>query len=1062
MPSGFTVRPLDAQSVNKKDSARPRFLSAVPMRRPARVRLPELLARIRIRSGIRRTFDWLVRKKNELGWWKFLLRAFGIAVGLFVAYILLLWLTLPDIDDPESLFAAQSTIITDRNGIELYRLYKEEDRTLIPGNEIPHIMKQAVIAIEDKRFYDHGCVDIRAIVRAVVQNVIGGQSQGASTLTQQLARNALLTRQKRLSRKLKEIMLACELENSYDKETLLELYLNWIPFGQNAYGIEQASQRYFGKHAKQLTLPEAAVLASLPQRPSYFSPFGSHIHTTVSERVREAIDRGMITEAKDIPDAEVRVGLLGKYFGSGATSLYIGGRTDQVLKNMEEQGFITPAERQHAVESLKHITFTQGRENIRAPHFVLWVKRQLEEMYPDLAEKGLIEQGGWTVETTIDWRLQQEAESIVASKKEGILKAYGAHNIALMAMDPTTKEILAYVGNVEYSDASKAGKIDMVLTPRQPGSSFKPFVYATAFEAGYGPGTVLHDVPTKIGQAEPQNYEGGFWGVLTARKALAGSRNIPAIKAYFLAGEEDAVLETTAKLGAPTPLRAKEKRLQQNPDYSYGWPLGIGAAETPLLEMVHGYSTFASYGEWKPYAAIRRIRDKQGAVLPCSRCFDPNVVGEEVLDPRIAYQITSILSDVAARPGPFWQAALTIPGIQAAAKTGTSNKCLEWKVLNLICKKRKPDNVWTIGYTPAIVAGVWVGNASAEPMADNADGLNVAAPLWKEFMIRANRILKDKPTTFPMPEGLVQVQISTLSGELPAECTPVENRSAELFLQERAPTKRDPACVTLNVDKATGLLASDECPVEAQEKQSFYLPHSILPERFPQWEEGVQKWAHGTEGLPLPLAPSEKCVMTPERGVQPELTIQFPGDGGSATYPSFHPELAYKVGSGVTEIIYEIDGRVIKRATEPPYVPVLRMPRTIQKDGSHRLTVTLTDGYYNEVARSVDFRFEEDAGAPTVKFTAPQDGARIPKGAEVTLKAEATDVEGGIKYVEFYLDSVLLVRSLEAPYQVTYTMDASEGRHTLRAVAYDLAEHTSEDSIEITVGPGEAGAATPE
>src|SRR3989338_7904048 len=285
---------------------------------------------------------WLVREKNRLGWKMFLLRVFGIGFGAGVLYLGILWIMLPDIGDASTLFAAQSSVIVDRNGVELYRLFEEEDRTLIPGDQIPKHMKQAIIAIEDERFYDRGCIDIRAVGRVFSRL---GQGGGASTLTRQLARNALHLQQDNIiNRKMKELILGCKLETLYDKEHILELYLNWIPFGQNAYGIEQASQKYFGKAAKELTLAESAILAALPQRPTYFSPYGSHVRTAVDDATAEKIRLGTIADANDLPQDSIRIGLLGNDLGTGSTVFYVGGRADQVLKNMQEQEYIKDAD----------------------------------------------------------------------------------------------------------------------------------------------------------------------------------------------------------------------------------------------------------------------------------------------------------------------------------------------------------------------------------------------------------------------------------------------------------------------------------------------------------------------------------------------------------------------------------------------------------------------------------------------------------------------------------------------------------------------------------------------
>ena len=987
----------------------------------------------------------------------------ALAVVLYGVY---LWVTLPDITDPTNLLASQSTVITDRNGIELYRLFNEEDRTFVPGELIPTYMKEAAISIEDQRFYDRGCLDIRAIARAVF---LLGRAGGGSTITRQLARNALnLQQDGRIQRKLKEFVLGCQLESRYEKEELLELYLNWIPFGQNAYGVEQAAKRYFNSSAEDLTLAQSSILASLPQRPSYFSPYGYHVYTEVREGVVKKIVSGEITSAEDIESENIIIGLLGAQIGTGSTFVYVGGRTDQVLRNMEEQELITEEERLEALEELKEIEFEAARETIRAPHFVLWVREQVDELFGGTSEEGLLESGGLRIETSLDWTLQQRAEDTVERHREDLTLRYGGENMALVAMDPDTNEILAYVGNMDYSDEEHGGKIDMVQAPRQPGSSFKPFVYAAAFQRGYSPATPVYDVETKIGDDEPQNFDGQFMGLMTMREALGASRNVPAAKAYFLGGEENNILTLVSALGAPTPLARKEQLKQERGDFDYGWPLALGAAETPLLEMVSAYGALARGGTQMPVISIRKITDKQGNLLFSA---EPDE-GKEVLDERIAYQITSVLSDVSVRPEEYWKSQLSVSGFETAAKTGTSNKCLEWKdihnargeVITRQCLLRKPDNAWLIGYTPNLVAGAWVGNANSAAMYDKAGGLNTASPIWRDFMASAHRAMDNPQTTFKRPEGIVTPQVSTLSGEFPTLCTPVDKRRPDVFLQERAPTQQDPGCVALQIDKVTKLLASEECPISARESGSFLRVQSLLPDRWPQWEDGVQAWVneqmelwyaapdHSGSILPLPVAPTEYCTLalTPGRLEKPTVNIIGPSNGGTATYPTFTPRIKYTSGA-VDSVTYAIDGQEVATVTSEPFTQTLRVPRSVSESGRHTLSVTLTDAFFNTVTSSVQFTFEEDTTPPTVRFILPRDDIRLPQGGSLTMRADARDFEGGLKYVQFYLDDKLLTTKPTEPFELSYDITEEPGEYTLEARALDMSGNKASSMLMLTV-----------
>jgi membrane peptidoglycan carboxypeptidase len=993
---------------------------------------------------------------------KRLLKDGAMAFGAFlVIYIGYLWLTLPDIGNPQLLTAAQSSIILDRTGVELYRLYSDQDRTYIPGEQIPKSIKEAVVAIEDARFYDRGCIDVRAIARAIFRL---GQGGGASTLTRQLARNALdLRNENIINRKLKELVLGCQLEHAYSKDDLLNLYLNWIPFGKNAYGIGLASKTYFNKEARDLTLPESALLAALPQAPSYFDPYGKHVRTTVTESAMHKILTGKITDASQIDNEDVIIGLLGNDVGTGATMVYIGGRTDQVLRNMQDLGYIKEEDRLKALLDLKTIVFKQSRDNIRAPHFVLWVKKQVQDLLAGGAEDGLLDQGGLTIETTLDWPMQQAAQKAVAKNAEDIARIYGAHNISLVSVEQETNHILAYVGNTDYNDTTHGGKVDMAQAPRQPGSSFKPFVYGTAFEKGYGPATVLYDVPTKIGTDTPQNFDGTFWGLLNARRALDGSRNIPAAKAFFLAGGENSVLEFASRLGVTQPALAKKTRTGSGGSpYEYGWPLALGAAETPMTQMVQGYATFANGGVYKPLVSIVRIKDHRGNILYDESTLPPGV---KAVDPRIAYLVTSVLSDTASRPNGYWQNILNVPGFQTATKTGTSNKCMS-RADSGNCTDRKPSDLWTIGYTPNIITGVWLGNADSSPLSEKAESLSQASPIWQDYMIRAHKLLINPKTAFVQPSGLIQAQISTLSGELPTECTPIANRQSDLFLQESAPTTPDSACVQLLVDKVTGLLASDDCPAEATELRSFFNPHSVLAARFPDWEKSVLEWAkkemrgydpmtHTMSGtsLPLPLVPTEKCSMklTPGRTVKPTVSLSFPSAGVSAPYPVFKPTFTYTVGSTLRQVDFFIDEKQVATITEAPFNAPIRVPHSISKSVPHTLKIVMTDQYYNTASDSIQFTFGTVSGGPSVSFLAPTGPVTLKSGESLAISAEADSPTGGVKYVEFFLDNLLLTTKPQSPYSLTYPVSLDPGTYELKAVATDFSGNKSEDSVEVTV-----------
>jgi len=674
-----------------------------------------------------------------------LLANFLLLLVIFVLQLNGVWSGLSRIG-ADSFLLPQSVILTDANGTEIRRMYLEQDRLELADEVFPLTLKQAVIAIEDERYYERSCIDLRAIARALKANALEFKSQGASTITQQLMGNIFLDRRdKSFARKIIEILLSCRLEHTASRDRILGLYLNHMAFGGALYGAEEASQTFFGVNAQRLSLAQSAVLAALLQRPTYFSPYGIHLHTTVSREVAASIRKGFTRSVEQIATDALSPGLLGTtILNAKGPGVYLEGRTDLVLKAMQHSGFITDAQRADAVRELRTMRFERRQTALSLPYFTLYVQKQLNEGTIPIDQPCDAKAGGCIVQTTLDLRLQALAEEIVLSHAGEIREKYGARNMALIATDRATGHILAYIGNVSFSDTEPGSMIDMARIPRQPGSSFKPFVYATVFEQGMTPNTFLLDAPITLGGEQPRNYEGGYRDWTSVSHALAASRNIPAIRALLFAGGEEPVLQMAARAGVTTPLAAWEKNRTLNSQFSFGYPLAIGSAEVPLLEMVQGYSTLANAGVFRPLSTIRSVTTVDGK--PLDRKLNP--VGVQMINPLHARWLPSILSDTSIRPTPGWNKALTVPGIQTAIKTGTSNRCVSVNLLTSRCTLL-PGDVWTVGYTPEFVLGIWMGNADYTPLTADADGMNVVAPLWKEFIAAAHKLRPEGQTRFP-------------------------------------------------------------------------------------------------------------------------------------------------------------------------------------------------------------------------------------------------------------------------------------------------------------------------
>jgi 1A family penicillin-binding protein len=575
----------------------------------------------------------------------------------------------------------QSTKIFDRNGeVMLSSVYGEEKRTYVELSKIPTVMQKAIISTEDAKFYQHHGFDIMGIARAIkVDLETGTKSQGASTITQQLIRATFLTTEKTVTRKVKEILLSTELERKYSKDQILEWYLNKIPFGVNIYGIEEASLTYFEKPAEKLNLAESAMLAAVVQAPSYYNPYGKNVDALME-------------------------------------------RKNYVLKRMMDEGYISEDERKEAEKY--EFKFAKIQKN-QAHHFVEYVKSVLEEKYgPDALEtKGL------KIYTTLDWELQKSVEKIV---KEGVAsnaKKYGAYNGAMIVMDPKTGEILAMMGSADpWADPAPEGctsgkncKFEpwmnvAIQSERQPGSSFKPIVYASAFEKGATDQTIVVDEPTNFGGYKPNNFDMSFRGPITMRNSLAQSLNIPAVKTLRDYGGLEDTINLAKKMGIST--------LTRSPDF-YGLPFALGGADVKMVDMASAFSVFANGGYAVPYSAIIKIVDAKGDVI-----YENDKTPRKVLNKSTCDMITSILSDNAARTPVFGpNSNLRFDDYRVSVKTGTTQNSVDG---------------WTIGYTTDAVVVVWSGNNDRTPITGTV-GEMTAAPMWRKAIEKTIQLYGTKP-----------------------------------------------------------------------------------------------------------------------------------------------------------------------------------------------------------------------------------------------------------------------------------------------------------------------------
>ncbi len=825
----------------------------------------------------------------------FVVLCLGGSIFMLGAYA---WIS-RDLPDPNSLTirdVAQSTKIYDRSGEHLlYEIAGDEKRTLVTLDQIPEYAVWATITAEDRGFYEHSGIDYTGIMRAIFIDIITlSRSQGASTITQQLVKNAILSNEKTFIRKFKELILSLAIERQYTKDEIMQMYLNEIPYGSRNYGIEAASQAYYGISVNELSLPQAATLAALPQATTYYMNNPEELKA----------------------------------------------RRDWILGDMAELGYITQQEADDAIAQDTSIMALDS--NILAPHFVLWVKEQLEAEYGQ-AE---VEQDGLVVTTTIDYDMQVAAMDAVVHNKEARAETYGFNNSGLIAIDPNNGQIMAMVGSADYFNDEIDGQVNVVMQPLQPGSSIKPMIYAAGFEMGYTPNTILWDTKTEFGTDtgpySPNNYDLKEHGPLTVRSALQCSLNIPAVKMLYMIGLNRAA-EFVAKMGYTT-LEDTSR---------YGLSMVLGGAEVKLIEHTSAYGVFATEGIYNAPVSILKVEDSKGEVLQEWE----QTPGVQVLDSNIAKLMSDVLSDNEARTPIFGAGSyLTLGSRVAAAKTGTTN---DYK------------DAFIVGYTPQLVAGVWTGNTDGSTMNRGADGSIVAAPIWNEFMKLA---LANQPIQYFNEPTIPQTGIAMLDGQMPVQ--------------------------EITIDKASGKLATDRTPESYKQAMTCGEYHTILhyidPENplggivetpvdgaYERWETSVQAYiTNYNSSLTEGESALEQCSIPTDyddihiASNEPDVNIKNPGNNDSVAR-SFDIELRADANRGVNRIEYRIDDIVIKQTSNQSDI-TLSLPSWVSA-GSHTLTVIAYDDIDNQGQDKININVSEGAQEYNVRITNPFNNQEIEK-----------------------------------------------------------------------------------
>jgi len=772
--------------------------------------------------------------------------------------------TLPSVSDlRERASQFETTRILDRNGNVLYEIIDPNAgrRTYVPLDKISPYIIAATIATEDKDFYSHPGFDFWAIIRALWENYrTKGQGGGASTITQQLARNLLLSPEERVqrtyTRKAREIILAAEITRRFSKDEILELYLNENYYGNLAYGIQAAAETYFGRTANLVSLAQASFLAGLPQSPSIYD-----IHTNPEDTLRRHQQVLVLMFQLSLDRACIPV------------------------SNSDDPICVSAPDATNAADEIKTYAFHSPNIEIHYPHWVNYVRGQLEGMY----DPQTIYRSGFTIYTTLDPNLQDTAQNIVAAQVATMVEK-NAHNGALVALKPSTGEIMAMVGSADFYNEAIDGQVNMATSnTRQPGSSIKPITYVAAFEKGWTASTLIWDVPSEFPPSgdpndtrdpyKPVNYDEKFHGPMTVRTALSNSFNVPAVKTLDFVGiyddpdtdEKEGMISMAERLGISSLIR---------PDY--GLSLTLGGGDVSLIEMTGAFSVFANGGQRVPPVAILKIVDHEGEVV---YEYEPQP-GEQIIRAEHAYLISSILSDNVARSWMFGPNSTLNLSFPVAAKTGTTNDFR--------------DN-WTLGYTPDLVTGVWVGNADYTPMT-NTTGLSGAAPIWSQFMEAAVPYASGgNPSHFFRPAGIVDKIICTVSGTEPSNwCKGQRN---EIFAADQPPLPPgEDLYRKANLDTWTGLEASDAC-------KDFTDEQMVINTGGDHWAEKWLKTGAGKDWLEahdfsrdVALAPGRECAKS-----DPRPTIEFHGlnDGGTITEEKVDMKAVVDATDGVKSWILE-------------------------------------------------------------------------------------------------------------------------------------------------------------
>lgn len=1018
----------------------------------------------------------------------------GIVAGVwFLLFYGIFLFGMPSISEIETSFK-ESSIIYDREGNQLYTIYGgDENRQYIPYDQIsPHTVN-ALVAMEDQRFFSNIGFDIFGIARAGITCSLGGRCSGGSSLSQQLIKNTLLMNESLYRRKVQEIVLSLQLNIRFSKEKILELYLNKISFGSNSYGVEQASRRFFGKAAKDINILESSIIASLPKTPTGYNPYSRrdrlmgyvYYHDTKGTQegivkvdplsnpqvfttfktalsnIRFTSERGfsrvcgiapflwknqfekrigtdcLTVAKKDLLDffnsLQLSTTVIQEKISSTVIAEYEVGRKDRVLMRMYEDGYINDVEYRDAFIQGLDYSFQDPKESIKYPHFVFYVKDYLVSLYGE----DFFQQGWWKIYTTIDPKLQGQAEGIIESYAASTFKNYGINNGSMVSLDTNTRDVVAMVGSQDYFNKEIDGEVNVMTSLKQPGSSMKPLIYARAFEKNsFSTDTPIFDVEMSFGTYKPKNFDWQFLWPMTLRTALDASRNIPAIKMYYMA------LQDSGNTGVEQEhnlvgylqwmgLNSIEKRESNN---LYWPPIALGSAEVRGIDFASAYAAFANNGQLIPPNPILKLFDPQGNEIK----IDPPTPKQVVL-PAAAYMITDILSDNAARPA-GWNNFLALVGDRkAAVKTGTSSKKV-WEAT-------LPRDLWTVGYTPQYTTVVWTGNTDGKPASARASGMESSALIWKKFMDFAHTDLPK--LEFVKPSDVVgSGQFLYINGKKPE------------IIKGFNPEK-------IQVDILCNGQVSDNTPKDAI-RDAVILDNAFpIEDSYPSWREPVDAWLGSergrlyliqklglTEDMMTVVAKPENICERPSESV-PQFTTTLTDN--MELFPGLYPlEITFKSEHPMKEAQILINDKLyrgVNLGSQKEGSVKAEFSVSAADGENQRITIRVIDTFWYSTSRNYRVRvLSKDAANPTIKTDNPAT-INIKSGQQVTLSGTVND-QSDVSRIQIFVNDVIY-GTLQWVKKYNFTLkspsDLAVGKHIISIQVTDFQKNVTTQVHTINV-----------